>query len=71
MAIDNEQINDEYYGGTDNPYPMMVQPSLAGFYTPLGELLEECKGAFTYDPERAKEFLKVNVICPIKAWNVT
>jgi len=57
MAIDLQEINDTYYGGTGDPFPTQVHPSLASIYTPWDEYSEDCQEGFTYNPDGAKAIL--------------
>ena len=58
MAIDLDAIAETLYGGTADPYPMMVSPVVHyDYWTPLEELPGDCAEAFTYNPERARELL--------------
>lgn len=57
MAIDLKMINDEYYGGTGDPFPMMVTAGWPVYHTPLEQLPEDCREGFIYNPERARELL--------------
>ena len=57
MAINLQEIADTYYGGTADPYPMMVAPAYSQLFTPLEELTPEAQEAFSFNPTRARELL--------------
>ena len=57
MAINLEEINQEFYNGEGNPYPPIVNSAFTDLFTPLDELPAECQEAFRYNPEKAKELL--------------
>jgi peptide/nickel transport system substrate-binding protein len=57
LAINNQELIDDYYGGEaemlGNPWP----PSFTHVYTPLEEQSDAVKELFTYNPEKARELL--------------
>ncbi len=76
LAIDNQKILDEYYGGEGVllKWPLMPIDEYAGAYVPLEELPESVQELFGYNPEKAKQLLadagypdgfKVSIVC----WN--
>ena len=58
MAINREEIAEEFYRGyvTPDPYPLMGS-LVKGFFTPFEEWPEETKKYFRYDPEAARQLL--------------
>ncbi|UCH50963.1 MAG: ABC transporter substrate-binding protein [Chloroflexota bacterium] len=76
LAIDNQKILDEYYGGEGVlvKWPLMPIDEYVGAYVPLEELPESVQELFGYNPEKAKQLLadagypdgfKVSIVC----WN--
>ncbi len=58
MAINREEIAEEYYRGyvTPDPYPLWGS-RVKGFYTPFEDWPEETKKYYRYDPEAARQLL--------------
>ncbi len=74
LAIDNQKILDEYYGGEGTllKWPIIETKVYAGAYVPLEELPASVQELYGYDPEKAKQLLadagypggfKTSIIC--------
>ena len=74
LAIDNQQILDDYYGGEGTllKWPLMEFKEYAGAYVPLEQLPESVQELYGYNPEKAKQLLadagypngfKAKIIC--------
>ena len=74
LAIDNQQILDDYYGGEGTllKWPLMEFKEYAGAYVHLEELPESVQELYGYNPEKAKQLLadagypngfKAKIIC--------
>ena len=58
LALDNETINDTYYGGYGDTTPYgVIGPAILGFYTPFEDWPQDVKDNYAYDPARAKQLL--------------
>jgi peptide/nickel transport system substrate-binding protein len=60
MAIDKQQIIDQYYGGEALmlKWPIMYFKEYAGAYVPLEELPASVQELYSYNPDKAKQLLK-------------
>ena len=56
LAIDNQAIKDDFYGGGAVVFTYPLRPDAAGF-RPLEEYSEAVQELFTYNPEKARELL--------------
>jgi peptide/nickel transport system substrate-binding protein len=56
LAIDNQAIKDDFYGGAAVLFTYPLRPDAAGF-KPLEEYSEDVQELFTYNPEKARELL--------------
>ncbi len=74
LAIDNQKILDEYYGGIGTllKWPIGPTKEYADAYVPLEELPASVQELYGYDPEKAKQLLadagypggfKTSIIC--------
>jgi len=57
MAVNLEEMSEVFYGGTTDPYWMILSPVFTDYYTPPEELPGGAGEAFTYNPEKARELL--------------
>lgn len=59
LAMDNESIKDEFYGGNAAmlSYPVKDLGDFSSAYVPLEELPESTQELYGYDPDKAKELL--------------
>jgi len=59
LAINNQEIADEYYIGEAQVYnwPVVNAPDFADCFVPFDELPESAQELFSYDPEKAKQLL--------------
>jgi len=58
MAINLEEVTEEYYHGNALPFPTTNGPGLGRpHYIPFGEMPPEVQEGFTYNPEKAKQLL--------------
>ncbi len=59
MAVNKQQIVDQYYGGHAvlYGYPFPPGPTYSAFYTPFNQLPAAAQQVFTYDPGKAKQLL--------------
>jgi len=59
LAMDNQKILDEYYGGEGAllTWPLSPVPEYAGAYVPLEELPAQVQELYGYDLEKAKQLL--------------
>ncbi len=74
IAIDKQEIVDNYYGGNADllGYPVNTLPEFSAYYIPLEEQSPAVQELFTYNPEKAKQLLaeagypngfKTNIVC--------
>ena len=59
LAINNQEIADEYYGGHADIYahPLLPYPEYKDFFTPLEELPQSSRELYEYHPDKAKQLL--------------
>jgi peptide/nickel transport system substrate-binding protein len=59
MAVNNQEIVDEYYGGNAvvSTFPTMPTKELMGMYTPLEEQAEWVQEMYEYHPDKARALL--------------
>jgi len=59
MAIDNEAIKDDIYGGEAEllTHPVLPVPEFMDMYIPLEELPESVREQYEYHPDKAKQLL--------------
>ena len=57
-ALNLEELASTIFGGVVlDLYPLMINPQIKTYYTPLEELLEDVQEGFRYNPARAEELL--------------
>ena len=59
LALDNQEIADEFYGGDAeiNAYPIAPVKEYMHMYTPLDELPESVRELYEYHPDKARQLL--------------
>jgi len=59
MAIDNQEIRDEYYEGKGEilVWPIMPTPEFEDMYVPLDEFPESTRELYEYHPDKARQLL--------------
>jgi peptide/nickel transport system substrate-binding protein len=60
MAVNNEEIANEYYGGNAEvlAFPIAPVPGFDDMYTPLEQLPESTRELYEYHPDKAKQLLE-------------
>lgn len=72
MAIDQEAIGEDYFGGECLIHHYPIPPEYEGIYIPIDQLPESARERYEYDPEKAKQLLaeagypngfKTSIVC--------